>query len=249
MKEHIRIFDYSLCTVYPDWPFTKQTIINTLNPHSFCVAAQDSHFKTALQTSDILIPDGIGIVYAVRMLCNLKIRRIAGADMHRHLLQEAQRKSLKVFYLGASNDTLQRIKNRIAGEYPAIEVGLYSPPFKKQFSEEDNTKMIATVNQFAPDFLFVGMTAPKQEKWSYTHKNQLNAKAIIAIGAVFDFYAGTKSRAPNWLINLGCEWLHRFLKEPKRMWRRYLISNPQFIYYVFKEKFFGNKNTPDQRKH
>ncbi|WP_111709966.1 WecB/TagA/CpsF family glycosyltransferase [Lutibacter citreus] len=211
--------------------------INTINAYSYCIAKNDAYFSEVLERSDVLLPDGTSIVFAAKLLGNKKIQKIAGWDIHKHLLLEANLKGQKVFYLGASESTLQLIKNRIKKEYPAIIVGSYSPPYKVIFSKEEEDEMIAEVNAFHPDILFVGMTAPKQEKWAYEHKNELNTTVICSIGAVFDFYAGTVKRAPEWMVNMGLEWLYRLIKEPKRMWRRYLIGNTKFVYYVVNEKF------------
>lgn len=235
---NIKFLEYTLNVEYPKWPIKNQMIINTINPHSYCVAKNDEKFKTALQSSDILIPDGIGIVYATRILKNIKIPRITGTDMHKHLLEEAHKNKLKVFYLGASNSTLQKIQDRLLKQYPSIRVAYFSPPFKSEFSEEDNAQMVTIINQFSPDILFVGMTAPKQEKWVFCNKHKLNSKMIASVGAVFDFYAGSMNRAPNWIQALGLEWMHRFVKNPKKMWRRYLINNTKFIWFVIYEKWF-----------
>ena len=137
---------------------------------------------------------------------------------------------------GASNETLKKIKVKIQKEYPNINVGAYSPPFKKAFSSTDNEQMINKVNNFKPDVLFIGMTAPKQEKWSFEHKKLLNANYICAIGAVFDFYAETVSRPSKVWQNLGLEWLGRFIKEPKRMWTRYVTNGFIYLGYLLKEK-------------
>lgn len=233
----INFLDYKIDTLLPKWPVNEQLTINTLNPHSFCVAEKDNKFKEALKNSDILIPDGIGIVWAARVLKNVKIPRIAGADMHEYLLDFAEKNRQKIFYLGASNRTLNKIKRRISMEYPAIEVAIFSPEFKHEFSEEENLQMISVINEFSPDILFIGMTAPKQEKWVFANKDKIKAKIIASIGAVFDFYAGTVTRAPKWIIKLGLEWLYRFIKEPRRLWKRYLINNTKFVFYVLKEKY------------
>jgi N-acetylglucosaminyldiphosphoundecaprenol N-acetyl-beta-D-mannosaminyltransferase len=237
----MKILEYNIDTVCPKWPVTELTTVNTLNPHSYCVAKKDRNFKKALQSSDYLMADGIGIVLAIRILNGVKINRTAGADIHKHLLEEAQKNYLKVFYLGADESTLHKIKNRVIKEYPSIQIATFSPPFKSVFSNEENQQMIEAVNQFKPDVLFVGMTAPKQEKWVFANKDKLKTTIISSIGAVFDFYAGTVKRAPNWMITAGLEWLYRFAKEPRRMWRRYLINNTKFLFYVFQDKFLSKE--------
>jgi N-acetylglucosaminyldiphosphoundecaprenol N-acetyl-beta-D-mannosaminyltransferase len=133
---------------------------------------------------------------------------------------------------------LAKITERAAVDYPSLEIFTYSPPYKPEFSEEDNREMIAAINKVQPDLLWIGMTAPKQEKWAYRHFEKLDIKGHIGtIGAVFDFYAGTVKRAPVWWQEHSLEWLYRLIKEPKRMWRRYLIGNCKFIGYIIQEKF------------
>lgn len=218
----------------------KKTLISTINQYSYCIAEQDNVFKKALEVSDILLPDGIGIVAAVKLLHNQKIKKIAGADIHQFLLEDLNKKSGKCFYLGASENTLNKIKERIADEFPNIKVASFSPPFKSEFSDDDNQQILDLVNDFQPDVLFVGMTAPKQEKWAHRHKELLNAKIICSIGAVFDFYAGTVKRPHKFWINLGLEWFIRLLKEPKRMSRRYLYYGPVFIKLILEQKKIKN---------
>ena len=142
----------------------------------------------------------------------------------------------KCFYLGAQPETLAKIRAKLAMEYPQIKVETYSPPYKAQFSSEDNQQMYHAINAFEPDVLFIGMTAPKQEKWVEENKSFLNAKIICSIGAVFDFYSGNKKRPPLWMRNLGLEWFGRLLMEPKRLWKRYLVWTPRFIGLVYKYK-------------
>jgi N-acetylglucosaminyldiphosphoundecaprenol N-acetyl-beta-D-mannosaminyltransferase len=216
-----------------------QIVINTINPHCYCEAKDDESYKEALLQSDILIPDGIGIVWAVRYLTGSKIKRFAGSDLHSYLLQRMNDIGGKVFYMGSSHSTLHQIQNKIKREFPNIIVGTYSPPYKEFFNHTENERIVTSINEFQPDILFVGMTAPKQEKWVHQHKDLLNAKVIASIGAVFDFYCGKINRAPQWMIKSGLEWLYRLIKEPRRMWRRYLISNIKFIWFVNKEKFKG----------
>ncbi|WCT10729.1 WecB/TagA/CpsF family glycosyltransferase [Mucilaginibacter jinjuensis] len=217
-------------------PVKPQLLINTINQYSYCIANQDPEFKKSLQESDVLLPDGIGVVMAIRFLTGKKVEKIAGADLHQYLLHSLNESNGKCFYLGASNFTLEKIKARVNVEYPNIKVQTYSPPFKKVFSVEDNKKIFAVINAFRPDVLFVGMTAPKQEVWATKNKLKLNAKLICSIGAVFDFYAGTTKRPNKIWINLGMEWLGRLTSEPVRLWKRYLYFGPVFAGLILKEK-------------
>ena len=216
--------------------FSKNRVINTINPHSYCVAKQDLQFKQALLSSDILLPDGIGIVWAERFLNGGSIKKIAGYDLFLFLMNKLNNEYGSVFFLGASENTLEKIKFKSSQEYPNITFGSYSPPYKLAFSEKDSKIMCDEVNVFNPDVLFVGMTAPKQEKWVHLYKNKLNANIICSIGAVFDFYAGNIERAPKLMINLGLEWLYRSFKS-SRLLKRNFISNPKFISEVLISKF------------
>lgn len=215
---------------------TEKTLINTINQYSFCIAEKDVAFKKALQQSDILLPDGMAVVAAVKLLTGTKIKKIAGADIHHYLLDELNKKGGCCFYLGSSENTLLKITTRLSKEFPNIKAGTFSPPYKTEFSDVDSQQMITAVNTFQPDVLFVGMTAPKQEKWSFQHKEQLNTKIICSIGAVFDFYAGTIIRPHPFWIQLRLEWFIRLIKEPKRMWKRYLYYGPVFIKLILEKK-------------
>ena len=143
----------------------------------------------------------------------------------------------KVMFLGSSGKVLSLIRERAAIDFPNLEVVTYSPPYKSEFSDEDNQAMIRAINDANPDLLWIGMTAPKQEKWTYKHWEELNIHCHCGcIGAVFDFYAGTVKRAPLWWQEHSLEWLYRLLMEPRRMWRRYIIGNAKFLYYIYKER-------------
>jgi N-acetylglucosaminyldiphosphoundecaprenol N-acetyl-beta-D-mannosaminyltransferase len=229
--------EYNLFTKSLDeLPQKSHTLVNTINQYSYCIAQNDKDFKQSLKMSDVLLPDGVGVVAAARILTGRAVKKIAGYDLHNYLLKKLNKKGGSVFYMGSTEQTLKKIRERIALEYPNIRIKTYSPPFKPELTDEDNRQIIREVNTFNPDVLFVGMTAPKQEVWAYKHKNMLNAKLICTIGAVFDFYAGTIERPGKVWINLGLEWLGRLVHEPKRLWRRYLYFGPVFVGMIFKEK-------------
>ena len=144
---------------------------------------------------------------------------------------------LTVMFMGSSEKVLDLIVKRAAEVYPHLKIVTYSPPYKPEFSEEDNKAIVEAINAADPDLLWIGMTAPKQEKWTYSHWNELDIHCHVGtIGAVFDFFAGTVERAPIWWQRHGLEWLYRLLKEPKRMWRRYIIGNTLFLWNMLKEK-------------
>ena len=163
--------------------------------------------------------------------------KIAGADLFEFEMGKLNEKGGTCFFLGSSPETLEKIKEKAAVTYPNIQVETYSPPFSASFTRSESQAMIDAVNAANPDLLWVGMTAPKQEKWLYDHWRDLDIHCHTgAIGAVFDFFAGTVSRAPQGWIKHGFEWLYRLLNEPRRTWRRYLVNNPVFLWLVLKEK-------------
>lgn len=213
-------------------------LINTINAHSYNTALKDSLFAEALTKGDVLIPDGASVVMACRWLKakSQPVERIAGWDLFVHEMDRLNRKGGTCFFMGSSEKVLELIRKRAAVDYPNIKVETYSPPYKPEFSEEDNKGIIEAINKANPDLLWIGMTAPKQEKWTYTHWKELDIHCHVGtIGAVFDFFAGTVERAPLWWQEHGLEWLYRLLKEPKRMWRRYIIGNTLFLKNVVKE--------------
>ena len=167
----------------------------------------------------------------------LKILALASVSTSRAQNSKFRERPLTVMFMGSSQKVLDLIVKRAAEVYPHLKIVTYSPPYKPEFSEEDNKAIIEAINAVDPDLLWIGMTAPKQEKWTYSHWNELNIHCHVGtIGAVFDFFAGTVERAPIWWQRHGLEWLYRLLKEPKRMWRRYIIGNTLFLWNMLKEK-------------
>ena len=235
--EKIALLGYKVYNDDPEKiPLIGEGIISTINPHSYIIARKDCLFREALLESDFLLPDGIGIQLASKIILRKTIKKIAGSDMHSLLLTYLNENRKRCFYLGSSDRTLELIKSRLALEASNVKAGFCSPPFKEVFTDEECERMISEINHFRPDVLFVGMTAPKQEKWVSRNRGRLDVPMICSIGAVFDFYAGTVKRPGKLWINLGLEWFVRFIKEPRRLWRRNLISNPLFLWYVFVEK-------------
>ena len=224
-------------------------LINTINAHSYNTARKDSLFAEALTNGDVLLPDGVSIVKACKWIKakSLPKERIAGWDLFVFEMEKLERESEElrtkseeskiVMFMGSSQKVLDLIVKRAAEVYPHLKVVTYSPPYKPEFSDEDNKAIIDAIHAANPDLLWIGMTAPKQEKWTYSHWKELNIHCHVgSIGAVFDFFAGTMKRAPMWWQEHGLEWLYRLLKEPKRMWRRYIIGNALFLWNMVKEK-------------
>ena len=216
-----------------------KVLINTINAHSFNTAQKDDLFAEALKNGDYLIPDGAGIVKACRWLrCKSQPReRVAGWDLFEFEMGRLDVRGGRCMFMGSSPKVLALIVERAKAVYPNIEVVTYSPPYKPEFTKEDNEAIVKAINMADPDLLWIGMTAPKQEKWTYSHWDELDIHCHVGtIGAVFDFFAGTYRRAPQWWQDHSLEWLYRLLKEPRRMWRRYVIGNPLFLWNVWKER-------------
>ncbi len=228
-----------------------KVLINTIYAYSYVVAQKDELFTEALVNCDYLMPDGAGIVKACRWInakCQPK-ERIAGWDLFLFEMDNLEKKNekwkmkngkcLKVMFLGSSEKVLSLIRERAAIDYPDLDIVTYSPPYKAEFSDEDNRAMIQAINDANPDLLWIGMTAPKQEKWAYLHWNELNIHCHCGtIGAVFDFYAGTVKRAPLWWQRHSMEGVFRLFIEPRRIWRRVIIGDTKFLYYIFFKEMF-----------
>lgn len=217
----------------------RKLLINTINAHSYNVAQTDELFAAALKGGDALIPDGASIVKACRWIgaASQPAERIAGWDLFVIEMQRLNDRGGKCLFVGSSEKVLSLIRERAVADYPNIAVETYSPPYKPDFSEADNQRMIEVINAAKPDLLWIGMTAPKQEKWAFAHWSELSIDCHVGtIGAVFDFYAGTMKRAPLWWQRHGLEWLYRLLREPRRMWRRYVVGNVVFLWRIFKER-------------
>ena len=194
-------------------------LINTVNAHSFNTAKKS-------------------IVKACKWIKakSQPKERIAGWDLFEFEMDKLEKEGGTVMFMGSSQKVLDLIVKRAAVDYPHLKVVTYSPPYKPEFSDEDNKAIVDAINAANPDLLWIGMTAPKQEKWTYSHWKELNIHCHVGtIGAVFDFFAGTVERAPTWWQEHGLEWLYRLMKEPKRMWRRYIIGNALFLWNMTKE--------------
>ncbi len=233
------------------------------NPHSYVMACNDKVFSNALHAADWLVPDGVGIVIASRIFKDRRIsgKRYSGEDRR---ARSEDRRTLKgqiraritgsdifwglqdrlnmiggfsVFFLGGTPETLEKIQQKIAVDFPGIHVaGTYSPPFKPEYSSVEMDEMIDKINASGAHILWVGMTAPKQEKWINQNKAKLNVHFAAAVGAVFDFYTGNIERSSPIFQKLGLEWLPRLIKEPRRLWRRMGVSAPIFLYHTLLHK-------------
>jgi N-acetylglucosaminyldiphosphoundecaprenol N-acetyl-beta-D-mannosaminyltransferase len=189
-------------------------LLNTIGPISYGISTKDDYFRLALKESDFLVLDGVSFGLSGIILKGTLIKINQGLDVFHHFMNKINSVNGKVFLLGSTISILERMKHRAALDYPNVEVAYYSPPFKDEFNDDDNQIMIDRINRFQPNILFVGMTCPKQEKWSFKNKHRIEANLTCSIGAVFDWYAGIKPIAPIWWkLRLG--WLKRAFDRPE----------------------------------
>lgn len=212
------------------------SVVNTINPHSYIESKTDRDFHNALQDSDVLIPDGSGVVLAAKVVNKVEIGKIAGTDLFYESMKQLSTWKGKVFFLGSSDNVLKAMSEKAMREFPNVSVQTLSPPYKEKFNQADINSFVAEINNFKPDVLFVGLTAPKQEKLIHQIKSQIDVKMVSGIGAVFDFYAGAVIRPHPFWLKLHLEWLVRLIGEPKRLWRRNFISTPLFLLEIFLTK-------------
>jgi N-acetylglucosaminyldiphosphoundecaprenol N-acetyl-beta-D-mannosaminyltransferase len=217
----------------------RRTWLACFNPHSYTMAIKDKVFARALKDADWLVPDGAGVVLASRFLRGTINERVTGSDVFAGLHNRMNAAgSMRVFFLGSTEETLELVRKRMAYDCPAIKVvGTFSTPFKDMYSSDEITKMVKAINSAAPDVLWVGLSAPKQERFIFENRARLNVAFVAAVGAVFDFYSGNVKRdKDSWFVNHGMEWLPRLLQEPGRLWRRMFVSAPVFVWHVIKQK-------------
>ena len=223
-----------------------QRVFACANPHSLVVAQGDPSFQSALMQANLVVADGVGVTFMARLVGVNIGPRITGTDYFLAVLNALQQRGGgRVFFLGSSQRVLGLIAKRFAVDFPSLTLcGALSPPFGS-WSNEENRRMVQVIHDAKPDVLWVGMTAPKQEKWVEDNRRQMNIPVIGSIGAVFDFYAGTYSRAPQWICQIGLEWAYRFILEPRRMWQRNFVSTPKFVWLVLMRHVLGLKKMED----
>lgn len=206
--------------------------VNCLNPHSLIVANNDGEFRTSLLSTDVLLPDGVGITLSARLLSGNILDRIPGPVFFEKLLAKIQNTDTRLFFLGSDQPTLRILEQLTQHKY-GLQAASYSPPFADNFSSYDLRRMIKKINQYQPGIVWVGMTAPKQEKVIAAIKESCDVKVMCGVGAVFDYQSG-KRKSPELMRHLGLEWLARLISDPKKMWRRNFVSTPLFIFHVIR---------------
>jgi len=184
----------------------------------------------------MVTPDGMPLAWLLRLSGRVGTDRVCGPELMPRLFVESQARGDRHYLYGATDETLERLQQRLALIAPeAHVVGTYAPPFRPLTPDED-AEVVANINACQPDIVWVGLSTPKQERWMAAHRKKLEAPVLIGVGAAFDIHAGLIDRAPRFLRRTGFEWTYRLFKEPRRLWRRYLANNPRFVALVIMQK-------------
>ena len=197
--------------------------------HMVMESHDSPEFAARVNAADMIVPDGMPMIWMQRLQKAVHPERVRANDLMMLLMAAAEQEELKVGFYGGRPEVIDAILDRARREHPRLEIAYaYSPPFRPLTPEED-ADIIRQINDSGTQILFMGLGCPKQENWMAGHRDRLNC-VMLGVGASFDFYAGNVKESPAWLGRLGLEWLHRLTQEPKRLWRRYLILNPRFIW-------------------
>ena len=203
--------------------------IDQRDPHYVCVtpahSIMDCYFNPELRPifnqSGLTTPDGMSIVWTLRLKGHKHLGRVYGPDLMRSLCQQSLEHGYRHYFYGGAPGVVKDLERKLGADYPGLQIaGHYTPPFGA-VSEEEEKQIIEHIRTAEPDIVWVGISSPRQEIWMAEHIDQLDVPALIGVGAAFDFLSGRKPQAPRWIQRSGIEWLYRFIKEPRRMWPRY----------------------------
>jgi len=197
------------------------------NVHMVVEAYLDTAFCKVVNQADIATPDGMPLAKAMKLLYGIEQERVAGMDLFPDLIELSAQKGFSIFLYGSTPDVLEAIVQKTKSAFPSLELYTYSPPFRT-LSEEEEAEVVHMINRHNPDFVFVSLGCPKQEKWMAKHCGKIDS-CMIGLGGAFEVYAEKKERAPKWMQQYAVEWLYRLLQDPKRLWKRYLVTNTLFI--------------------
>jgi N-acetylglucosaminyldiphosphoundecaprenol N-acetyl-beta-D-mannosaminyltransferase len=204
---------------------------------------KSENYRNIVNSAGMVTPDGMPVVWLGRLSGNTTVQRTYGPDLMAAVCERSQDGGYRHFFYGGTPETNERLVGVIRRRFPRLSIaGTYVPPFRAGGEQED-AAVIAQINAAQPDIVWVGLGSPKQDYWMAAHRPVLNAPVLIGVGAAFDFLAGTKRQAPVWMRRSGLEWLFRLLSEPRRLWKRYLVGNTQFIWYLIKDIFGGKRHT------
>ena len=205
------------------------------NAHMIMEAKGDVSFKQVLNSADLCVPDGMPLIWYGRFRGHRLARRVYGPELMMAFCRETVAKGFRHYFYGGAPGLPEELVTHLKESCPGIQIaGFDSPPFRTLTPEEDQ-EATERINAACPDVVWVGLGCPKQERWMCSHRGLLSAPALVGVGQAFDLFAGRKRPAPTWMRENGLEWLFRFLQEPRRLWRRYLVYNAKFVSALFLE--------------
>jgi N-acetylglucosaminyldiphosphoundecaprenol N-acetyl-beta-D-mannosaminyltransferase len=200
--------------------------------HVISQAKHDPGFKAVLTSADLVVPDGMPLVWMGRLHGHALRRRVNGPELMLSFFKKTAKQGYRHFFYGGEPGVPELLAENFQRRFPdTVIAGTYSPPFRQLTAEEDS-RIVDMIRHANPDVVWVGLGAPKQERWMYEHRDGLEVPVLIGVGAAFDFHSGIKRQAPVWMREHGFEWLFRLLQEPRRLWRRYLLHGPKFVYWA-----------------
>ena len=206
------------------------------NVHTIVMSYDDEFYKNIQNSSFMVLPDGKPLSIVSRLKGYPEAERVTGPDLMHQIFYISGKRAYKHYFYGSTYETLENLKSELRANFPSLNIaGIYSPPFRELTKNEDN-EIIENINKCKPDFVWVGLGAPKQELWMYNHLDKIHG-LMIGVGAGFDYFAKNIKRAPLWMQKLSLEWLYRLVQDPKRLWKRYLIYNTRFIFLLIKDLF------------
>lgn len=205
------------------------------NVHTTVMSYENEQYRMVQNSAAMALPDGAPLSKYSRMQGFCDAKRVTGPDLMTELFRVSEQKGYRHFFYGSTQQTLDDMRQALQRDYPNMVIaGMYAPPFRPLTNQEDK-EVIVRINDAEPDFIWVGLGAPKQEEWMYDHRGKLNAVSV-GVGAGFDYVAGRIRRAPKIMQVLCLEWLYRLMQDPKRLWKRYVVTNTKFVYYILRER-------------
>ncbi len=205
------------------------------NVHTTVMAYEDKQYRKVQNGAAMALPDGAPLSKYSRMRGFRGAGRVTGPDLMTELFRLSGQRGYRHFFYGATQQTLEDMRQALLREYPTLVIaGMYAPPFRP-LTEQEDQEVVARINAAKPDFIWVGLGAPKQEEWMYAHRGKLCAVSI-GVGAGFDYLAGHIKRAPRLMQVLCLEWLYRLMQDPGRLWKRYVVTNTKFVWYILRER-------------
>ena len=201
------------------------------NVHTTIMSYEDEVYRNIQNSAAMVLPDGKPLSVVSRLRGFKEAQKVSGPDLMPEIFGLSEEKGYTHYFYGSTEETLEKLKEALLVRYPKLKVsGMYSPPFRP-LKEEEDAEIIRQINDASPDFIWVGLGAPKQEMWMYDHRDKL-CGVMLGVGAGFDFHAGTVKRAPVWMQKSGLEWFYRLTQDPKRLFKRYVVTNTKFLWYL-----------------